>query len=70
VDGDIPGDRDTDCEGKMIPIEYEIKNGETKIHFVCLDCEKEHRNKAADDDELGELDAWIRKRKIQIKREK
>jgi hypothetical protein len=59
----MPGDRDTECHGKMRPIEYEIRNGQTKIHFVCTTCEKDHWNKAADDDELGQLDTKIRWRK-------
>jgi len=61
VDGDVPGDRDTECHGQMIPTQYEIRNGETKIHFECIKCAKVHQNKAADDDELGELDVWIKK---------
>lgn len=60
VDGEIPGDRDTDCNGPMIPTQYEIRNGETKIHFQCTTCIKKHLNKAAKDDELGELDKKIK----------
>lgn len=56
----MPGDRDTECGGAMRPIQYEIRNGETKIHFVCTICHKTHQNKAADDDELGQLDTQIR----------
>ena len=70
VDGAIPGDRDTQCHGKMFPTEYEIKNGQTKIHFVCVKCEKEHRNKAANDDELGQLDAAIILSRKEFKRVK
>jgi len=66
VDGEMPGDRDTQCHGKMIPTEYDIRNGETKIHFVCMSCQKDHRNKAADDDELWELDSRIKSWKKQF----
>ncbi len=59
VDGELPGDRNTSCHGQMIPIEYEIRNGETKIHSQCVICKKEHWNKIADDDNLWELDHKI-----------
>jgi len=39
----------------MKVISYEIKNGQTKILFQCTKCKKTHRNKTADDDEIGEL---------------
>lgn len=52
VDGDMPGDRNTECHGMMYPIMYEIANGETKISFRCIKCDKVHRNKALPDDEL------------------
>jgi len=52
VDGDIPGDRDTDCHGKMVPINYMIKHGGTKILFECQKCGKQHWNKMAEDDDM------------------
>ena len=55
VDGDIPGDRNSDCHGKMKPKIYEIRNGEMKILFVCEKCGKEHWNKRADDDDMDFL---------------
>lgn len=55
VDGDIPGDRNTNCHAIMRPISYEIKNGQTKILFKCTKCEKRHRNKASKDDDLVKL---------------
>ncbi|USN56071.1 MAG: RNHCP domain-containing protein [Candidatus Peribacteria bacterium] len=59
VDGDVPGDRSTSCHGKMFPREYVLANGEIKIHFLCLSCGKQHWNKAAEDDEISQLDACI-----------
>lgn len=61
VDGDIPWDRkwQESCGGAMYPTMYEIKNGMTKILFVCVACWKKHRNKASDDDELKHIDASI-----------
>lgn len=55
VDGDIPGDRATSCHGAMYPIAYEMKNGEVRILFSCVKCEKKHWNKRAIDDEIGDL---------------
>ena len=60
VDGDIPGDRATICWGKMYPTAYEIKNGQLKILFECKQCGKKHRNKRADDDEVENLDMFIK----------
>lgn len=55
VDGDIPGDRDTSCEWVMKPIQMKVANGQTKILFLCTKCKKEHRNKLAEDDDVGAL---------------
>ena len=63
VDGDVPGDRASNCPGKMYPIAYEIKNGGMKILFECATCHKNHRNKRADDDEVIDLDMYIKKYK-------
>ncbi len=60
VDGDIPGDRATNCWGNMYPIAYEIKNWWMKILFECAQCGKKHRNKRADDDEVEHLDTFIK----------
>ena len=59
VDGELPGDRASSCSGLMIPIEYVIANGKTKIHFICVNCGKDHRNKTASDDEIGSIDRVI-----------
>lgn len=59
VDTDMPGDRLADCGGIMYPIEYEIFNWNLKILFKCTKCWKLHRNKAAKDDNLVNLDALI-----------
>jgi len=63
VDSDIPGDRATDCGGRMYPTAYEIKNGQLKICFQCKSCGKLHRNKRADDDEVDKLDEYIKRYK-------
>jgi hypothetical protein len=47
----------------MFPISYEIRNNKFKILFKCTQCQKEHRNKKADDDEIIKLD-WIIKNAI------
>lgn len=65
VDGDIPGDRNTSCHGKMYPIQYFLANWTMKILFECERCHKEHWNKRAEDDEVENLDELITKyRKI------
>jgi len=43
----------------MAPYEYLRANGELKIHFKCVMCKHTHRNKSAEDDQIGELDTWI-----------
>jgi len=63
VDGAIPWDRATSCGGTMYPISYEIKNWWIKICFQCKQCGKIHRNKRADDDEVENLDTYIKKYK-------
>lgn len=52
LDDKIPGDRASECKGKMFPINYEIKNDEMRILFQCEKCGKLHRNKRAEDDDL------------------
>jgi hypothetical protein len=47
----------------MYPTAYEIRNGQLKILFECKQCGKKHRNKRADDDEVENLDMFIKKYK-------
>lgn len=47
----------------MYPTAYEIKNGGMKILFECKQCGKHHRNKRADDDEVANLDTYIKQYK-------
>lgn len=61
VDGEIPGDRSSSCQGAMYPISYELKNSEVRILFSCTQCGKEHRNKRATDDQVENLPALIQK---------
>jgi DNA-directed RNA polymerase subunit RPC12/RpoP len=63
VDGEIPGERATNCHGVMLPIQYEYHPTKTRILFVCTLCGKRHRNKASGDDEIGSLPEWIVKYK-------
>jgi len=43
----------------MYPIEYQIKNWDYKILFICSKCGKKHRNKRAEDDEIVKLPGLI-----------
>ena len=63
MDGEIPGDRKSDCNGKMYPTMYKISNWEMKILFECSKCWKRHWNKRAEDDEIIDLDGKIREYK-------
>ena len=63
VDGDIPGDRNTACHGKMFPTQYYLANWTMKILFECETCHKKHQNKRAEDDEVANLDELIKKYK-------
>ena len=60
MDWDIPGDRSANCKWIMYPVEYQIKNSEYKILFVCSKCKKKHWNKRADDDEITKLPELIK----------
>ncbi len=55
VDGDIPWDRSSICKWIMYPVEYQLKNSDYKILFVCSKCGKKHWNKRAKDDEIIKL---------------
>lgn len=59
VDDKEPGDRSSACGGRMIPLLYETANGQVKISFTCISCGQQHVNKAAEDDDVGELDMWM-----------
>jgi len=61
LDDKIPWDRASDCKWKMYPISYEISNWQIKITFKCEKCGHIHKNKASDDDNIWELDFFIRK---------
>lgn len=66
VDGNMPWDRSSNCGWKMLPVEYFISNGETKILFKCVKCWKNHYNKASLDDDLVNLDLLIHKYKFLV----
>ncbi len=63
LDDKVPWDRDSNCNWKMVPIEYFISNQEIKITFECKKCWKIHYNKASLDDDLANLDNMIIKYK-------
>lgn len=65
VDDKEPGDRASNCGWRMIPLVYEMSNGQCKIHFTCITCGAQHTNKSALDDDIGELDMriWFWKQK-------
>lgn len=57
----VPGDRKEVCLGLMIPVDYDYKHSELQIIFRCSKCGKKGVNKAAQDDEIGEL---LRKKEL------
>ncbi|MBB1557389.1 MAG: RNHCP domain-containing protein [candidate division SR1 bacterium] len=61
VDGEIPGDRASECQGAMYPTSYEMKNSEIRILFSCSKCGKQHWNKRAIDDDITVLPEMIAK---------
>jgi len=60
VDWDTPWDRSSTCKWIMYPTEYQLKNSDYKILFICSKCGKKHRNKRADDDEIIKLPELIK----------
>ncbi len=66
VDDKLPGDRESSCNGEMVPVEYKVANGQIKIRFVCIVCGKEHRNRTASDDKISDLDNSINRWKIKL----
>ena len=52
----VPGDRENDCQGMLIPIGVELntKKG-TVIKYKCTRCKQLHNNKASDDDRQSTL---------------
>ncbi len=63
LDDKIPGDRKSSCGWEMYPIEYVIANWGIKIKFQCVKCWHIHRNKVVEDDDIWELDSFIKKYK-------
>ena len=55
VDSETPGDRDSKCRGKMEPVAIFQKHGEWIVIHHCEKCEKEIRNKCAEDDNFEVL---------------
>lgn len=54
VDASIPGDRMSTCHGDMMPsgIFFNGKKSIYQIEFTCTVCQKIHRNKIANDDNM------------------
>jgi DNA-directed RNA polymerase subunit RPC12/RpoP len=55
VDSEIPGDRRSQCGGKMEPAAIFQKHGEWIVIHHCEKCGKEMRNKCAEDDSFEVL---------------
>ena len=51
----IPGDRDANCQGLMIPQYLESQGNTTWIHYSCSDCPHTFRVRAHQDDHLLEF---------------
>lgn len=41
VDGEIPGDRESECGGLMEPIEIKYQRSKIKIRYRCMRCKHE-----------------------------
>lgn len=50
-----PGDRKSDCGGKMIPKEIETRGDDYIIYYQCQKCGYKHRIKSSPDDNFEEL---------------
>ena len=55
VDSETPGDRSSNCGGKMEPVAIFQKHGEWIVIHRCVICEKEIANKCAEDDNFEML---------------
>lgn len=55
VDDKTPWDRSSQCWWIMSPQKYIIKHWEIKVLFVCSKCQKQHRNKTTEDDNISKL---------------
>ena len=50
-----PGDRKSECSGRMKPMGVEIKGGEYFIHYQCEKCGYTHRVKSRPEDNFEEI---------------
>ena len=48
----MPGDRNNDCKGLLIPIALEKFKNSYKIVYKCEKCKKIHKNIIANDDDM------------------
>ncbi len=55
VDSEVPGDRKSNCGGKMAPAAIFQKHGEWVVVHCCEECGKEIQNKCAQDDNFEML---------------
>lgn len=53
---DVPGDRASDCGGRMDPYEVELNTDGVRIHYRCTRCGVEKRVRAVTDGEVP--DSW------------
>lgn len=55
VDEQVPGDRKSNCQGLMEPINVEINHGEYSLLHRCQKCGKEMKNKVDSEDNFGKI---------------
>ena len=48
----IPGDRASDCHGKLVPVEFILDHGEIIIRYQCERCTQRYQVKAHPDDQI------------------
>lgn len=55
VDEEVPGDRESYCNGLMEPIKAEIEKGEYILTHKCQKCKKVIKNKTSEEDNFEEI---------------
>lgn len=61
VDKDLPGDRQSKCQGLMEPINLELKHNQQYLIHHCQKCGKTSRNKTSPEDNFEKLLAITKK---------
>lgn len=65
VDGAVPGNRDSLCNGMMIPISVEKQGKQFRLTHQCMICKKITKNKTADDDSFDKILDIVKKNSFQ-----